>query len=288
MVVVKLEAGLGNQLFQYATARRLALVNGLPLKLDITWYERSALREYKLHHFNISAEIATPGEIAGFHKSYSRRWADSLARLAYEYLPNNKGPLLKERGCDFDPRVLEVSGGARLEGFWQCEKYFADIGDVIRRELTVKSEPDEVNKEVARQIARVDSVCLHVRRGDYLADPRYRLCSPDYYWAAVREITRSVSEPHFFIFSDDPQWTRDNLKLEHPATFVTHNGAAGDYEDLRLMSACKHFIIANSTFSWWGAWLGAHAGKVVIAPERWVNDPRIDNKDRLPESWVVV
>lgn len=288
MVIASINSGLGNQLFQYAMARRLAYVNDLPLKLDLTWYERSSAREYLLHHFKINAEIATQDEIASFRRLYGRPWAEYLSQLMYKYLPHNKGPLIKEQSLEFDPGLLEVKGRAMLVGYWQCERYFIDIQDIIRRELTFKHEPDEINKNIAAGIASVESVSVHIRRGDYLADPRFHICSLDYYHAALKEVAKTVRHPHFFIFSDDQLWSQANLKLEYPATFITHNGESRSHEDLRLMSSCKHFITANSTFSWWGAWLGAHPEKIVITPKKWVNDPKIDSKNRIPQSWITI
>jgi hypothetical protein len=289
MVVVSLNGGLGNQLFQYAAARRIAVFNKAPLKLDISVFEGHKLRKYSLHHFNIIEDIASPEEVARFNKSSAKDVASQFARLVNKCKPYHKRYFIRERSFEFDPNILKAPGRVLLHGFWQSEQYFADIEDVIRREVTVKSPPDELNAQMAREITATNSVCLHVRRGDYVSDAvthqAHGVCSLEYYHTAIEEIARLTPAPHFFVFSDDPQWTQANLKLEHPTTFVTHNDASRNYEDLRLMATCKHYIIANSSFSWWGAWLGTHPEKVVIAPKQWANDSKLNTKNRLPESW---
>ena len=134
-----------------------------------------------------------------------------------------------------------------------------------------------------------DAVAIHVRRGDYISNQNttefHGICSLDYYHKAIDEIISKVNDPHFFVFSDDPEWTQENLKIDAPTTYVAHNSSDKNYEDLRLMSLCNHFIIANSSFSWWGAWLSRNESKIVIAPSRWFQDIKYNDSDRLPEEW---
>ncbi|MEN6509171.1 MAG: alpha-1,2-fucosyltransferase [Smithella sp.] len=163
---------------------------------------------------------------------------------------------IKKTTADFDPNLLKINRDAYLDGYWQSEKYFLDIAPVIRKELSIKTPPDRENELLINKIANSDAVSLHIRRADYVADSHtntiHGACSLDYYHHAVDKVAEKVKSPHFFIFSDDPAWALDNLKLKYPATFVTKNGPDKNYEDLRLMSLCRHNIIANSTFSWWG------------------------------------
>jgi len=163
---------------------------------------------------------------------------------------------------------------------------------MLRKELTVRLDQDPQSREVAARVLHTQSVSIHVRRADYVADAAtyhtHGTCSRDYYDQCVCLIAERVKDPHFFVFADDFAWARKNLQFKHPTTFVTHNGAARDYEDLRLISTCKHHIIANSSFSWWGAWLNNNPAKIVFAPLRWLNDPRYDTRDLLPESWIRV
>ncbi|HVF67309.1 MAG TPA: alpha-1,2-fucosyltransferase [Pyrinomonadaceae bacterium] len=291
MVITKLIGGLGNQFFQYAVGRALSVKNGVPLKLDVSAYESYKLRRYSLSHFNVVEEIASPDEIERFRRPGPNRLVRLGLRLGV--LPDSlRFTTVVERGFPFDPEVLSARGNVYLEGYWQSEKYFKEIEDVIRRELTVKHEPDPVNAEVGRAITGADSVCVHVRRGDYVENPEmskiYEQCTPDYYHAAARELAKSVAAPHFFVFSDDPRWARENLEFNHPVTYVDHNGGGKDYEDLRLMSLCKHFVIANSSFSWWGAWLGSDPRKVVFAPKAWFRTREHDTRDLIPDAWYVI
>ena len=290
MIIVKLIGGLGNQLFQYAAARRISYLHHIPLKLDISEFERYKLHNYSLMHFNIIEEIATQDEIEKFKPQHV------FSKLAFKLL-NRFNALnifnqfyIMEHHFHFDPNLLKINRDAYLDGYWQSEKYFLDIEPVIRKELSIKIPPDRENELLINKIANSDAVSLHIRRADYVANSHtntiHGTCSPDYYHYAVDKVAEKVKSPHFFIFSDDPAWTLKNLKLKYPATFVTKNGPDKNYEDLRLMSLCRHNIIANSTFSWWGAWLNPNPYKTVIAPKKWFNTEKFDAKDVLPESWT--
>ena len=177
-------------------------------------------------------------------------------------------------------------------GSWISEKYFKDIEDIIRKEFTVKVPQTGRNRETAEMILNSESVSLHVRRGDYVTSPEYReiydICNLGYYERCIKYITDRVKSAHFFIFSDDSEWAKNNLKIPFPTTFVGHNNDKTNYEDLRLMSQCQHNIIANSSFSWWGAWLNANPGKIVCAPEKFIRLRNFDTKDILPENWIKI
>lgn len=289
MIITRLCGGLGNQLFQYAFARRIAYINNVPLKIDVSLFDQDELRSYKLSHFQIVAELATSTDLEFFINAQSR---GVTARFINKCRPYYKRYYIKEKSCDFDANLLKSSGRVFLEGYWQSEKYFCDIDSILRSEFILKKEFDEGNKLILEKIRSVNAVCLHVRRGDYVSNPEtYRafgVCSLEYYKNAVTMIENLVTVPHFFVFSDDPAWAQENIKLSHPMTFVTHNGAERDYEDLCLMAACKHYIIANSSFSWWAGWLGNYAGKIVIAPKRWVNDPSFNSPNRIPKAWLKI
>jgi hypothetical protein len=189
----------------------------------------------------------------------------------------------------FDPCIFDKGRNVLLYGFWQNEQYLRGISELLRQELTVRTAADPENAAVAEVMRTVEGVSVHVRRADYVADSRtlqiHGACSPDYYRAAIRELATSVRDPHFFVFSDDPSWAQKNLEFEHPVTFVTHNKADRNYEDLRLMTLCRHHIIANSSFSWWGAWLGTNPQRIVIAPKRWINDDTVDTRGLFPDKW---
>lgn len=295
MIIVKLMGGLGNQMFQYAAARRLAIRNNSELKLDLSILKNrqdgTTSRVYELKHLNIKATIATPLAVAEFTGEYKNRFQVNLVRLRQIFgLAVSHPNVYVERHFHFDPAVQDAPDNSYMEGYRQSEKYFNDIGDIVRNEFTVITVQDEWNRQLAEEIKATESVSIHVRRGDFVSDKVTRefhgVCSLKYYQSAIDRITSHIRSPHLYIFSDDPSWAKENLKLSNPATFMDHNGPDKGYEDLRLMGLCRHHIIANSSFSWWGAWLGTHPSKVVIAPMRWFNDESINTSDLLPETWI--
>ena len=293
MVIVKLVGGLGNQLFQYAAARRLSLLHQTVLKLDVSPFEHYKLHAYSLKPFCIQEVFATPEEIAEVKGTSKKGLAKITFRLGRKLKPYYRQPIFSESDLrPFDQNIMKTPKHMYLDGYWQSEKYFVDIQDIIRREFTVKYEQDCQSREIANSITSTQSVSIHVRRGDYVSNSETRrvhgVCNLDYYKQCVSLITGKITSPHFFVFSDDPGWVVENLRLDYPTSFVTHNDATKNYEDLRLMSMCKHNIIANSSFSWWGAWLNANPNKMVLTPQRWFNDPSIDTRDLLPDGWIKV
>lgn len=288
MIVVKLIGGLGNQMFQYAVARHLAEKRKATLKLDILEFENYKLHKYSLGHFNIRERLASAEEIAfltrppgGVVKRKVRRILRMPELLASTHIREKKD-------FHFEPGILSLPDGVYLDGHWQSEKYFSDIRSIILEEFTVKHPQRGRDEQLAALMTSCDSVSIHIRRGDYVSDPKTNkligTCSLNYYHRCVDRLSRFVKTPHFFIFSDDPKWVRENLKLS-PATFVDHNDAETNYEDLRLMSQCKHNIIANSSFSWWGAWLNPRKDKLIFAPKRWFADDGFDTTDVIPDGW---
>jgi hypothetical protein len=202
--------------------------------------------------------------------------------------PYERRYFLIERQFHFDPAVLRPRRHAFLAGYWQSERYFDAIADRLRGELTPRQPPDPVNAALLAEIEAAEAVSVHVRRGDYVDHPDIHPLMPvEYYRAAVDAVRARTRDPRFFIFSDEPDRAGALLSWLSPATVVSHNGAERDSEDLRLMRHCRHHIIANSTFSWWGAWLCPHADKVVIAPRRWFADafPH-STADLLPPRWL--
>lgn len=297
MIITRLCGGLGNQLFQYAMGRRLALRHDTTLKLDLQFYnspegpKNAIARPLRIFEFNIVAERASKQDLESIYAINGQRsvWQRVADRLNLPLTVSARRHS-KERTWDFESACLRLPDNVHLRGYWQSEKYFGDIAPFLRRELTLKHPPDETNQQMLDRIQMTASVSLHVRRGDYVANPEtnhvHGVCPLEYYHAAVRRVTSLVDRPHFFIFSDDAVWTQQNLKLAHPTTYVAHNTDRRDYEDLRLMSHCQHHIIANSSFSWWGAWLGTKPDKMVIAPRHWFNAPGLGTKDRIPPQWI--
>ena len=288
MIIVRLKGGLGNQLFQYAVGRHLAEIRQVVLKIDISFFETYTLHTYSMWPFDIQENFATREEVM----ELATPKESILDRFIGRVIPRPPKPaptFIQEKYFHFDPNILSLPDNVYLDGHWQSEKYFANIKEIIRREFTVKTPQTGKDKELSELIGSSESVSLHIRRGSYVflpeANQTHGTCSMNYYYRCVDHLIKSIKNPHFFVFSDEPDWARDNLKLAYPTTFVEHNSADKDYEDLRLMSQCKHHIIANSTFSWWGAWLSKNPGKIVLAPKKWFNKSKSDIKDLIPNSW---
>lgn len=295
IVVTSLMGGLGNQMFQYAAARAVALRCGAALKLDLSELTRGAAysrRHYELGTLPIRAATLEDGERDRLWRAApsGAGWRRKLRRLlARDHRPI-ASPIYREVHFHFDEAVLSLRPPVHLYGYWQSERYFLDCADAIRREFAFPQPSDGPGKEMSEQIDSSNSVSLHVRRGDYVVDPKtnevHGVCSLDYYRRAVDHIRAHVPAPHIFVFSDDQQWARANLKLEVPTTIVDFNSPEQGHRDMHLMMRCRHHIIANSSFSWWGAWLSPSCEKIVIAPRRWFNDASRDTRDLIPMSWV--
>ena len=261
MKTINLKGGLGNQMFQYAYGRSLEL-SGRKIIFNTSFFsgdksETDSARDYKLNNLNIKTR------------------AD---------FSNKKYPL-----CDFINKIL-----VKLhlkENFWQNEKYFKNIESDIRDEFTLKKPLDNRFANVIKQIENTPSVSMHLRRGDYVDDKKTKavhdVCDLEYYNRAIDIILAQVNSPTFFIFSDDIDWAEDNLKVPHPAFWVS-NLEGKDHEELLLMSKCKHNIIANSTFSWWAAWLNQNPNKIVVAPKQWFVDKTSEEVDILPQKWIKI
>lgn len=291
MIIVKLKGGLGNQLFQYAAARSLALRHAAELKVDITFLGPS--RRYGLDRFMTRAAIASPEEITML--TGERRGLQQFVRTVREVF-SGEGKAGRntylEPHFHYDAGLGSAPDNTYLDGYWQSERYFKEIEGTIRSEFRLRVAADDVNQKTATAIRAVNAVSLHIRRGDYATCSEthevHGLCPLDYYEEATRIISARVSAPVFFVFSDDPGWVRENLFLDAPMTIVSHNGTELGEEDLRLISLCRHHIIANSSFSWWGAWLNPSTEKIVIAPRRWFNKADIDTADLLPPAWMSI
>ena len=292
MIVVKLMGGLGNQMFQYALGRSLAERHGTELKMDLSFLlDRTVrpnftCRNYELGVFQVKESFASAEDLQSFPPSPQR---SRLARL-FKLLGGGSPGRISERHFHFDAAVLDSPVPCYLEGYWQSEKYFAEIAPLLRADFALRQEPQGLNREVASAITGCEAVSVHIRRGDYVADAKvaakYAACGGRYFTRAAELMLARVARPHFFVFSDDPDWVRQHFSIPHATTLVQHNGPDQAQEDLRLMSLCRHHIIANSTFSWWGAWLDPRPDKIVVAPQSWFNDPAIDTGDLMPASWL--
>lgn len=297
MVIVKLQGGLGNQMFQYAAGRSLSLRLSAPLKLD-RWQVDLPVQGgtpwgYTLGALNVREEFADSretAELSGQEQTRLRKLMLRLRRAAG--LGPRRTNILRDTDFRFHPEFHEVSGDVYLDGYWQSEKYFLGISKTIRSEFSLRRPLEAVDREFAEAIAREDSVSIHVRRGDYVSNPEanrfHGLCSAEYYRRCMAIVSEKVGAPRFIVFTDDPAWARENMAVPRGTTFVDWGQPRDGSIDLELMRRCRHHIIANSSFSWWGAWLGSRQGSLVLAPERWFRDLSIDTADLLPDSWVRV
>ncbi len=283
MITTHIFGGLGNQLFQYCCGRALSLRHNVKLRLlwDGREKENTTTRAFDLGHFNIQSEIImSPKPL--------RRLG---LRSIQSFLQYGPARVFRESALGYDPRFASLGPHARLKGYWQSEKFFKAFEDTVREELNILTPPSAQNQSFLDQIASHNTVSLHVRRGDYVTNPlanaHHGICDLGYYKTAIEYIAgKTQKAPIFYIFSDDIAWAKQNLKPRYETIFVDLNDEATNYEDLRLMSSCRHHIIANSSFSWWGAWLNRHAEKIIVAPKNWYADPAARNPDMLPHSWI--
>jgi len=290
-IISRFFGGLGNQLFIYAAARRLAMANDAELVLDdISGF----VHDYNYHrydqlvHFNIPCRKATAAErlepFALVRRYLKRRWNQRLTFAQRTYLV--------QEGIDYEPRLLQfkLRGTMFLEGYWQSEDYFKDVADTIRQDLQIKPPTDVANLTMAANIRRGTAVALHVRYFDEPHVSGINNAPGDYYIRAVVEMEQRINHAHYYIFSDHPEAARTRIPLpDARVTLVAHNrGDKNAYADLWLMTQCQHFIIANSTFSWWGAWLAAHVGKIIIAPGFEMRQGKMwwGFEGLLPKDWV--
>ena len=294
MIIVRLCGGLGNQMFQYAAARSLAYFLNSTLKIDSFQFKKKYIsnvtnREFELNKLNISAIQASQWEILKLNQFENLQAKKSFSIFSPILSVILKSKVIRERSFAFDPSIFSHSGNLYLDGYWQSEKYFLGIQELIRREFSIRVPLSKESQIFYEQIKSRTSVSLHVRRGDYILNPEtnefHGVCSLSYYKECIDKISTLVNKPNFYIFSDDPDWAKQNLEIKHPTTFVS-SGSGKSYEEMFLMSQCNHHIIANSTFSWWGAWLNQQPNKIVLSPKKWFNRNDIDTSDLIPENWI--
>ena len=287
MIVVQLSGGLGNQMFQYAAGRALAARHGAQLVLDSSWIEgqggavSTEVRRYELGCFELEAPITPVEQVARLHRSV---------------LPSRR-PLLREleeppfgQPC---PELLQAPDNTYLRGYWQNITYFEEAESLLRRDFDFRPEIAAPWTELAREIdeTALPAVSLHVRRSDYVTDPgardRMGTLEPDYYSRALDALGFGVGSMRLFVFTDDPVWCAANLRLSEQDVVVGGRRADGDGASImHLMTLCDHHVVANSSFSWWGAWLNPSPAKIVVAPRPWLQDSRWEEEGRIPPDWV--
>lgn len=270
--IVIASGGLGNQMFEYAFILALRHL-GYNVAIDLNLYDITKQHNgWELDHvFDIKDGIR--------YSTVPRL----LTRLLCHFRKNHL-TLVETTPMLYDRRMLQPTKPF-LKGVWINPRYFENIDQTIREAFSFKNIDDK-NVDMAKEMKNVCSVALHVRRGDYLNLESYNVCDEDYYTTAIRKILEKHHNPVFYIFSNDPDWCRNWIsKFNVDYVIIDHNHGKGSYRDMFLMTQCKHFIIANSTFSWWGAWLSSNKEKTVICPKRWFKD-----YDYTPnmDSWITI
>lgn len=287
-VVAALQGGLGNQLFEYAAGLALAKRLDAELCLDISSYDDPRARHYALAPFGLPERVerrdTTPLPRGG--------WPDRMYRAVSRRLGLSRCGLsvFTERKPGFDARFFDLDRPVLLDGYFQSPEYFTDIAEVIRTRIASPKGMSEASMRLLRHIEVVDAICMHVRRGDYVSNSSFNqfhgLCGLEYYLEAVPLASAGMRAPHVFVFSDDPAWVRDNVRLPCALTVVDVNAEDAAHEDLWLMAACQRFVIANSSFSWWAAWLGSAKDKVVVAPRQWFANGSPEPHRLIPQDWI--
>ncbi len=292
MIIQKINWWLWNQMFQYTFIKALSLKNSVDFKLDISWFEQYKLHKYCLEFFNIEKKYCSKNEIPFYENINSNNKYINFALIKFKWICKNLNKNnFVEKQFNFDKDFLNIKNWY-VEWYFQTEKYFIDFENEIRKDFEFIIPPSEKNKEIIEIIQSSNSVSIHIRRWDYItnssANSFHGTCDLDYYRKAIELIKAKIENPTFFFFSDDINWVKENLQLEEKSYYVDWNNADTNYEDMRLMSLCKHNIIANSSFSWWWAWLNKNKEKIVIAPNKWFNDDKTNYSDIIPKKWVKI
>lgn len=298
MITVRVTDGLGNQLFQYACGRALAEYHKEPLRLDIHHYTHSSYRNYLLDKFGIAGQVLTESESERLDSPFKD---SKLGKMLFRLKQHTF------RGCDpkyivetpithflSAPRnmskIRHTTNHAYLVGYWQRLEYFMDIRNLLLKELQPQWNLSDKSRSIVLDMKQSNSVGISVRRGDYTLPHNrtfYGLLESSFYVHAAHNIRDRTTDPNYFIFSDDNDWARSNIKCPGRTVFVTHNHGLKPHDDLFLLSCCKHHVIANSTFSWWGAWL-ADDGGIVIAPEQWLAGRSTKSLGLLAQNWLTL
>jgi hypothetical protein len=293
MIVVVMRGGLGNQMFQYAAGRALAERNGVLLLLDTTLM-RDRLPRKQITRYNLDLDIfGVKPSLTSLAKVANELpvpgvWLALDFALVGAYAVTGARKLLRESDYAAGREKFLAARTATLWGYWQSEKYFEDIKTEIRKEFHFVQPLTGEAARIAKDIRNKNSVSLHVRRGDYTFSKYAKIYGGTdlaYYERAMAHVAKEMKSPHFFVFSNDVAWCEENLKSPFPMTYVPSSAAGPKAAfHLELMSLCKHNIIANSTFSWWGAWLNENKGKIVVAPADWYANGI--SHDIVPEAWT--
>jgi hypothetical protein len=293
MIVVQLMGGLGNQMFQYAFGKQLAIQNKTTLKVDLTFLKdrtprpNFVFRDFDLDIFSLSVDSAKKDDL----KLFSSR-PNKFRRIIAKLLKTNYVQL-NENSFSFNKANFIREKNIHLTGYWQSPKYFKEIEQELRSSFQFKQQLKGLELDLFYEIKNEEAICINFRRGDFVnlktGAETHGTPNENYYKNAIDFIASKTINPKFYIFSDDIEWCRENVTLEHPFKIIGHEYKGTKFAAyLQLMSACKHFIIPNSTFAWWGAWLNNDPDKIVISPKKWFENDELQNQtqDLIPEEWL--
>jgi len=286
MIVIRLTGGLGNKMFQYALYKSIIASGKEALIDDFSFVPSWDFEIIKLQQIfpNASYEIATIKLIEQFE---GKSLFLNKIRRRLNFLFKKK--IITDKSLKFNSLISKLQGDYFLSGLWQSEKYFLDSREIIKDSFQFKKFRDEKNISLSEELSQVSSVAIHIRKGaDYERKNVIGTCDKNYYKRAIKLIQKRVKEPNFYIFTDNEKWVFENI-TEIDYTLVNWNPISGieNYLDMQLMSCCKHNIIANSSYSWWGAWLNSNPDKIILCPEKWYNKSScLNTSDLIPESWI--
>lgn len=276
MIIIKIKGGLGNQMFQYALARHLSIKNNCRLFLDIREYENDNLRKFRLDNY-----------LLGEHKIIRKQ--EGLQKFIHQVKRKiKKVSTYAESSLGFNPDVLALNN-VYLDGYWQTEKYFSEIREILLHDFSIKKPLQSNLIQDLEKIKSSDSISVHIRRGDYTHAKNietHGIIELSWYENAITFIKNHVKKPEFFFFSDDIEFTKSIFPTKNNHHYMKTSPEGFEHEDLFLMSKCKHNIIANSSFSWWAAWLNTNPNKYVIAPQKWFATEDLETKDIIPINWI--
>lgn len=291
LVVARITRGLGNQLFQYATGLALARRLGAELKFDLEPMRSAGAASADLAGLGVALPEVSPDELRRLAPQWAGPFRNKLILLRHRLTPFARRRWIREENYDFDSRLLQIRAPVYLDGYWQSERYFAELADELRVALAPPA-PTERARALGDELARVPTIAIHVRRGDYVTNDDaarfHGCCSLDYYRRAIEWMASATPDCRHAIFSDDPEWAAQNLRVPGDTLLVAGAPAHSALEDFHLLTRCSHFIIANSTFSWWAAWLSSGRAPRVVAPRRWFLGREINPADRFPAGWHLI
>jgi len=289
MIITRLKGGMGNQMFQYAMALSVAHKLDVELKIDLCSLLDRSKGDFVYRNYDLSIFAVPPNFVhsESLLQHLSKLKSSSVTKF-FRNRVNRGRKHIKETAFQYDQKYQkEAVDKTIFEGWFQSHRYFSEITPLIKQRFTFKNSILPESQELLQKIQNTKAVCLNVRRTDFLKVDTLNTTNLDYFIKAAKLIAERTENPEFFIFSDDIEWCRENIRLDHPLTVVSHEHKGekfGNY--MQLMIACRHFIIPNSSFAWWAVWLNDHTEKIVVAPKNWFTDPAIDTSDLVMDSWL--